>query len=110
LIHLLDSHPPPFDNLKVAWLFVPLVFLLLSFVYGVVKIPSLVNGTFTGRSAIPPCRGQSVDAENDMESPRAMPVPARDYDHAKREYLEQYGTRHKYLCEDCTCYASRSLR
>src|SRR5262245_17218569 len=50
LIHFLDAHPPPFDNLKVAWLFVPLVFLLLSFVYGVLKIPSLVNGIFTGRS------------------------------------------------------------
>ena len=50
LIHFLDSHPPPFDSLKVAWLFVQLVFLLLSFVYGVLKIPSLVNGIFTGRS------------------------------------------------------------
>jgi hypothetical protein len=50
LIHFLDAHPPPFDNLKVAWLFVPLVFLLLLFVYGVLKIPSLVNGIFTGRS------------------------------------------------------------
>ena len=50
VIHFLDVHPPPFDALKVAWLFVPLVFLLLSFVYGVLKIPSLVNGIFTGRS------------------------------------------------------------
>ncbi len=50
LIHFLDIHPPPFDSLKVAWLFVPLVFLLSSFVYGVLKIPSLVNAIFTGRS------------------------------------------------------------
>jgi hypothetical protein len=50
VIHFLDAHPPPFDSYKVAWLFVPLVFLLLSFVYGVLKIPSLVNGIFTGRS------------------------------------------------------------
>lgn len=50
VIHFLDIHPPPFDSLKVAWLFVPLVFLLLSFVYGVLKIPALVNGIFTGRS------------------------------------------------------------
>lgn len=50
LIHFLDIHPPPFDSLKVAWLFVPLVFLLLSFVYGVLKIPALVNGIFTGRA------------------------------------------------------------
>jgi len=50
LIHFLDVHPPPFDSLRVAWLFVPLVFLLVSFVYGVLKVPSLVNGIFTGRS------------------------------------------------------------
>ncbi len=50
VIHFLDAHPPPFDSVKVAWLFVPLVFLLLSFVYGVLKIPSLVSGIFTGRS------------------------------------------------------------
>jgi hypothetical protein len=50
VLHFLDVHPPPFDSLKVAWLFVPLVFLLLSFVFGVLKVPSLVNGIFTGRS------------------------------------------------------------
>jgi hypothetical protein len=50
LIHFLDVHPPPFDSIRVAWLFVPLVFLLLSFTYGVLKIPSLVNGIFTGRA------------------------------------------------------------
>jgi len=50
VIHFLDVHPPPFDSVKVAWLFVPLVFLLLSFVYGVLRIPSLVSGIFAGRS------------------------------------------------------------
>jgi RNA polymerase sigma factor (sigma-70 family) len=50
VIHFLDIHAPPFDALKVAWLFVPLVFLLLSFIYGVLKIPSLVNGIFIGRA------------------------------------------------------------
>ena len=50
LIHFLDAHPPPFDGIKVAWLFVPLVFLLLSFVYGILLVPSLVNSIFSGRS------------------------------------------------------------
>jgi len=52
LINFLDAQPPPFDSVKVAWLFVPLVFLLLSFVYGVLRIPALVSGIFTGRSGI----------------------------------------------------------
>jgi type IV secretory pathway VirB6-like protein len=52
LINFLDAHPPPFDSVKVAWLFVPLVFLLLSFVYGVLKIPALVSGIFSGQSGL----------------------------------------------------------
>jgi hypothetical protein len=50
LIHFLDLYPPPFDSATIAILFVQLVFLLLSFVYGVLKIPSLVNSIFAGRS------------------------------------------------------------
>lgn len=50
LIHFFDLNPPPFDSATVAILFVQLVFLLLSFVYGVLRIPSLVNSIFSGRS------------------------------------------------------------
>ena len=50
LIHFVDSHPPPYDGATVAVLFFPLVLLLVAFAYGVVKIPSLVNSFFTGRS------------------------------------------------------------
>ena len=50
LLHFLDLYPPPFDSATIAILFVQLVFLLLSFVYGVLKIPSLVNSIFAGRS------------------------------------------------------------
>jgi type IV secretory pathway VirB6-like protein len=50
LIHFVDSHPPPYDGAMILVLFFPLVMLLIAFTYGVVKIPSLVNSLFTGRS------------------------------------------------------------
>lgn len=50
LIHFIDSHPPPYDGATLLVLFFPLVFLLISFAYGILKIPSLVNSLFTGRS------------------------------------------------------------
>jgi hypothetical protein len=55
LNHFVDSHPPPYDSGNMALLFLPLLFLLFAFTYGVVKIPSLVNSIFTGRS------GESVN-------------------------------------------------
>ncbi len=56
LIHFIDSHPPPYDGVAIALLFFPLVMLLIAFTYGILKIPSLVNSIFTGRS------GEFVDA------------------------------------------------
>jgi hypothetical protein len=50
LIHFIDSHPPPYDGATLLVLFFPLVLLLLAFTYGILKIPSLVNSLFTGRS------------------------------------------------------------
>ncbi len=50
LIHFIDSHPPPYDGATLLVLFFPLVFLLVAFAYGILKIPSLVNSLFTGRS------------------------------------------------------------
>ena len=50
LVHLVDSHPPPYDGAAIALLFAPLLFLLIAFVYGVVKIPSLVSSLFSGSS------------------------------------------------------------
>ena len=38
------------NGATVAVLFFPLVLLLVAFAYGVIKIPSLVNSLFTGRS------------------------------------------------------------
>jgi hypothetical protein len=50
LNHFIDSHPPPYDGATMALLFLPLLFLLIAFTYGIVKIPSLVNSIFSGRS------------------------------------------------------------
>jgi len=57
LIHFVDSHPPPYDGGTLAVLFLPLLFLLIAFTWGVQLIPSLVSSLFTGRSgesAVPP--------------------------------------------------------
>ncbi len=50
LIHFVNSHPPPYDGAAVAVFFFPLVLLLIAFTWGILKIPSLVNSLFTGRS------------------------------------------------------------
>jgi hypothetical protein len=50
LVHFVDSHPPPYTGATLALFFFPLVMLLLAFTYGILKIPSLVNSIFTGRS------------------------------------------------------------
>lgn len=50
VIHFIDAHPPPYDGATLAVLFFPLLMLLIAFTFGIVKIPSLVNSLFTGRS------------------------------------------------------------
>jgi type IV secretory pathway VirB6-like protein len=50
LIHFIDAHQPPYDGATIVLLFFPLVLLLIAFTYGILKIPSLVNSLFTGRS------------------------------------------------------------
>jgi type IV secretory pathway VirB6-like protein len=50
LIHFIDAHPAPWDGATLLLLFFPLLFLLMAFTYGVLKIPSLVNSLFTARS------------------------------------------------------------
>src|SRR6266852_5916217 len=57
LIHFVDAHQPPYDGAMILLLFFPLVLLLVAFTYGILKVPSLVNSLFTGRSgesALPP--------------------------------------------------------
>ncbi len=50
LIHFVDAHQPPYDGATLLLLFGPLILLLVAFTYGILRIPSLVNSIFTGRS------------------------------------------------------------
>lgn len=50
LIRFVDAHPAPYTGATLLLLFFPLVMLLIAFTFGVLKVPSLVNSLFTGRS------------------------------------------------------------
>jgi len=50
LIHFVDAHPAPYDGATMVVFFYPLLMMLIAFTYGILKIPSLVNSLFTGRS------------------------------------------------------------
>ena len=50
LLRSIDAFPPPYTVDKILVGGVHLVFLLLSFIYGMLKVPSLANSLFTGRS------------------------------------------------------------
>lgn len=50
LIHFVDAHPPPYEGAMLLVMFYPLVLMLVAFTFGILKIPSLVNSLFTGRS------------------------------------------------------------
>jgi hypothetical protein len=57
LIHFVDAHPAPWDGATMLLFFFPLLLMLFAFTYGILRIPSLVNSLFTGRSgesALPP--------------------------------------------------------
>ena len=50
LLRFLDAFPPPYTVDKVLVGGFHFVFLLLAFMYGLFKVPSLVNSLFSGRS------------------------------------------------------------
>jgi hypothetical protein len=50
LIHFVDAHPAPYSGATMLLFFYPLLMMLIAFTYGILKIPSLVNSIFTGRS------------------------------------------------------------
>jgi hypothetical protein len=50
LLRSIDAFPPPYTVDKILVGGFHLVFLLLAFIYGMLKVPSLANSLFTGRS------------------------------------------------------------
>ena len=50
LISFVDRAGGDFTGAKIAVLFLPLLFILIGFTWGLLKIPSLVNSLFTGKS------------------------------------------------------------
>jgi hypothetical protein len=50
LLHFFDLYQPPYTVDRLAVTSLHVVFLLLAFTYGMLKVPSLVNSLFTGRS------------------------------------------------------------
>jgi hypothetical protein len=50
LIHFVDAHPAPYSGVAMIVFFYPLLMMLIAFTYGILKIPTLVNSLFTGRS------------------------------------------------------------
>jgi hypothetical protein len=50
LINFVDRAGSDFSGARIAVLFLPLLFLLVAFTWGLLKIPSLVNSLFTGKS------------------------------------------------------------
>ena len=115
LLHFLGLYPPPFtvDMLTVAGLQV--AFLLFAFIYGLLKVPSLVNSLFTGRS------GESVLPQHhqlrrrrrscppDPDSSARLRVSAR----RARRYVEHYGAAimlARYQQIALVCLAARGRR
>jgi hypothetical protein len=50
LISFVDRAGTDFSGARIAVLFLPLLFVLVGFTYGLLKVPSLVNSMFTGKS------------------------------------------------------------
>jgi hypothetical protein len=50
LLHFTRAVPPPYTMEMIVFTYAQLVLVLLSFIYGMLKVPSLVNSLFTGRS------------------------------------------------------------
>ncbi len=50
LLHFTEAVPPPYTTDLIMFTYAQLVCLLLAFIYGMLRVPSLVNSLFTGRS------------------------------------------------------------
>jgi hypothetical protein len=49
-LNFFDLHQPPYDTAVVAGLFLHLIFMCIAFVWGILRVPSLVSSIFSGRA------------------------------------------------------------
>jgi hypothetical protein len=49
-LNFFDLHQPPYDASVLAGLFLHLVFMCIAFVWGILRVPSLVSSIFSGRA------------------------------------------------------------
>lgn len=50
MLNFFDAHKPPYDASTIAGLFLQLLLIAITFVWGVFKVPNLVSSVFSGRS------------------------------------------------------------
>jgi len=50
LINFTDRAGTDYSGPRIAALFVPLLFMLVAFTWGILKVPSLVNSLFAGKA------------------------------------------------------------
>ena len=89
LLRAIDAFPPPYTVDKILVGGFHLIFLFIAFIYGMLKVPSLANSLFTGRS------GESAMPEISVMSARRPVIPPAGYefsDGPRRRYVEQYAS------------------
>jgi hypothetical protein len=50
MLNFFDVHKPPYNASTIAGLFLQLLLMAIAFIWGVLKVPSLVSSVFSGRS------------------------------------------------------------
>ncbi len=50
MLNFFEAHKPPYDAATIAGLFLQVLLMAIAFVWGVLKVPTLVSSVFSGRS------------------------------------------------------------
>ena len=50
MLNFFEAHKPPYDSAMIAGLFLQVLLMAIAFVWGVLKVPTLVSSVFSGRS------------------------------------------------------------
>jgi hypothetical protein len=94
MLNFFSVHKPPYDAANIAGIFLQIIMLGIAFVWGVLKVPSLVSAIFSGRSgdhAFPVVAWWGDNIR--MTNPNLLlPPPAKDFNAAKQQYMKQFGS------------------